>query len=93
MALSVFLGIWSEDKLRRVRVDDLDFEAKVDSLRPHLTKELGEQACNSYGQSSPFFVELNLIWYCRTDILWTFAGTVKTIVQLRGHFWSDYSCD
>lgn len=48
MALSVFLGIWSEDKLRRVRVDDLDFEAKVDALRPHLTKELGEQACNGY---------------------------------------------
>ncbi|XP_050303951.1 ubiquitin-like protein 7 [Anthonomus grandis grandis] len=42
MALSIFLGIWNEDKLRRVKVDDVDLDSNVEILRPHLTKELGE---------------------------------------------------
>lgn len=45
MALNVYLGIWSEDKLRRVRVDDLDLDSNVEVLKPHLAKELGNSAC------------------------------------------------
>ncbi|XP_066152147.1 ubiquitin-like protein 7 [Euwallacea fornicatus] len=47
MALSIFLGIWSEEKLSRVRVDDLDFDAKVEALMPYVTMELGADASNA----------------------------------------------
>lgn len=49
MALNVFLGIWDEDKLRRVKVDDVDLDSNVDILKPHLTKELGENAPEEFG--------------------------------------------
>ncbi|XP_066254257.1 ubiquitin-like protein 7 [Euwallacea similis] len=48
MALSIFLGIWSEEKLNRVRVDDLDFDAKVEVLMPYVIKELGADASNDF---------------------------------------------
>lgn len=52
MALNVFLGIWDEDKLRRVKVDDVDLDSNVDILKPHLTKELGENAPEEFGMYS-----------------------------------------
>ncbi|ENN80851.1 ubiquitin-like protein 7 [Dendroctonus ponderosae] len=45
MALNVYLGIWSEDKLRRIRVDDLDVDSNVEVLKLHLVKELGNSPC------------------------------------------------
>ncbi|KAL1517195.1 hypothetical protein ABEB36_000991 [Hypothenemus hampei] len=44
MVLSVFLGVWSGDKLRRIKIDDVNLESNVEILKAHLTKEFGSQA-------------------------------------------------
>ncbi|CAG9761638.1 unnamed protein product [Ceutorhynchus assimilis] len=48
MALNVYLGIWNEGKLRRIKVDVADLESNVEVLKSPLEKELGEKATDTH---------------------------------------------